>query len=556
MDGEPKDDKGSVKERVMSIVAPLPLRFVYEVLRQVCRMPFGGRPDRLEEVKHTFVEYLNTRRPQRARRLFTDLFAPILVSDGVLLRAKRPIPGAVQRADAAGLWAGFSRYGFPDLVAKVQGSLDAMAADALLDDVFKSPEAQELQRRMAEEAVRYLNRLLAEGRQVVTFLDFVNRKRLVEARRMALFLESLAPVDRPFLVFVRDYLAAGEACAAYLRHHLGEPGDGAITRPAETAWSELEAERRAETMIRAVEEMGETLVPSDCRSELPVLVALATLNVGRQYGAAALYVRESGSPDGVTAYVVEALLGHFAACCVTIAEVLKAALKLDERLPGASVKLTGREMAEIDDVMHRLALVMPALIVGGILENRQTEPVFRYLWDELARFLGERLAVVVAQRITVDVSTRRNATLDHRDMVWLARLIWTWHQLARTYDQSFGMFDKWRDHILEDVRIAVEQASRLEDGETLAERLGHLLRLNEITAVFGQRITRHLSLASQNVARMMLISLEALAPETDPEERALLIDFIALARAEKVRSKHWHSEELGNLLELARARGL
>ncbi len=193
-----------IKQKVMSLVAPLPVRMVYKVLRHLYDFSVTESPERLERVKHTFIEYLNKRRPQRARRLFTDLFEPILIGDAVLLRARRMIPGAIQRVDAAGLWVALNRTGFADVAARVQHRLDEMAATALLDDVFQDPEALELRGRLRNEAVRVLAAHLTDARALSGFLEALNHKRLTEARRQALYLGGVAPADASFHAYPVD----------------------------------------------------------------------------------------------------------------------------------------------------------------------------------------------------------------------------------------------------------------------------------------------------------------------------------------------------------------
>jgi len=162
---------------------------------------------------------------------------------------------------------------------------------------------------------------------------------------------------------------------------------------------------------------------------------------------------------------------------------------------------------------------------------------------------------VAIQRATVAMTQRANASVDHRDIVWLLRLIWGWHRLARTHDQSFPVFETWRDHLLEDMEMAVAKAIRIEEGEAIGDRLDHLLRLNEIAMVFNRRVAQYLSVSSQNVVRMMAYSLEQHL-EMSPDERVLVVDYLGLVRAEIARSRHWRSPELADLLQRAAARGL
>ncbi len=557
---DPDRDRGKdeiLRQRVMALVAPLPARKVYDLLRQVGRLAFPGQTNRLEIVKLTVVEYLNRRRPQRARRLFTELFEPILVGDPVLLRAKRMIPGMLQRVDAAGLWGALGRTAFAKTADTVQRRLDEMAETEVLEDVFHEPEVQTLRQHLREQAVEIITKYLKDRRQLPEFLESINRRRLSEAREQVLYLDAVAPVDPHFLQFVIEYLSAGDACISVLNEcFLNEHSGVQFAAVEPGADTESEAERVAAKLHRAARVLHESVVTPQTRSELGQLAPLAALNVGRQYRAVALYVRESGfqgAADDV--FVVEALMAHFAACCAAVSTMFMSVLKLDTRLPGASIRFTAREVAELEEAMRRLARMIPALITAGLLENRVTEPVYRQIWQELARFIAERLLPVLMQRLTVAMVQRTGLSVDHKDVVWLLRLIWDWHQMGRSHDQAFGVFDKWREHLQVDMELAVTKAVRFEDGEALAERLDHLLRLNEIAMVFNLRIAHYLSVSSQNVARMMTYSLDQHL-EMPVDERELVVDYLGLVRAEIARSRNWRSAELADLLRLAEARGL
>ena len=302
------------------------------------------------------VGFLNVRRPQRARRLFTDLFTPVLAEDDpVLLRCARPVPGLIQRVDLAGLWVALECSSFTELTAGVQSALDEQAADTLLDEVLKSPEALEGQRRMRDAALRTLDELLQDGRDLSGFLDLLNRERLAEARRQVSGLEALAPLGRPFLRFVCDYLRVSERCAGQLAASNGD-------------------------------------------AEANTFAALIALNVGRQYGAVALMLRDHGRPKPV----VDALIAHFSACCAS----------LGERLYGNA--------AISDDGLGRLTLILPALIVAGVLEDPESGAVFRSDWRRLAGAVEAGLAAAPARGDAGEV----------------LRLAGAWHQLARTYDQE------------------------------------------------------------------------------------------------------------------------
>ena len=342
------------------------------------------------------VDYLNLRRPQRARRLFTALFDPVLAGDDpVLLRCPRPLPGLVSRVDVAGLWGALECFAFTRITAGVQRALDEQAADTLLDDVLKSPEALDWQRRMSVAAVRFLGDALADSDQLAAFLDLLNRERLVEARRQLPGLAGLAPLGRPFVEFVYGYLPVAGRCAG----------------PLAVSAAEADAERLAAAAGALRREMDGREPEGGA---LAHLVPLTALHVGRQYGAVALMARDHGRPRPV----IEALLGHFSACCAA----------LGRRVVSSA--------GDPDGILPRLTLILPALIVAGVLDDPESGPVFRAEWRRLAGVFEDCLAAAPGRSDGPD----------------LLRLIGGWHQLARTYDQEVeGIGER-----LEELKIMLE----------------------------------------------------------------------------------------------------
>ncbi|MEI7609358.1 MAG: hypothetical protein WCJ64_18410 [Rhodospirillaceae bacterium] len=365
-----------------------------DLLRRFGRLADPGPPGKRAGI----VDYLNIRRPQRARRLFTALFDPLLAADDpVLLRAPQPLPGLVCRADLAGLWAALEVFALTELTAAVQSALDRRAADTLLDDVLKSPEALAGQRRMRDAAVQVLDAQLSGDHDLSAFLDLLNRERLAEVGRLVPGLAGPAPLGRPFLVFVRDYLAVAERCAGPLAAcAAGVEGD-------------------ADRLVHAAETLQRELTPGLQRPgagpELAHLVPLAALHAGRQYGAVALMLRDHGRAPPVAA----ALLGHFSACCAL----------LGERVTAGG--------GDSDGALARLTLILPALIVAGLLDDRESGPEIR---TEMRRLAG---------MLTVGLDAAPVPAPE------LLRLACGWFQLARTYDQEAGALGERLDALKEKV---------------------------------------------------------------------------------------------------------
>ena len=329
-----------------------------------------------------FVGYLNLRRQQRARRLFTALFDPILAGDDpVLLHCQRPLPGLVLRADLAGLWAALGGHALGQLVPGAQTALDRRAVDTLLDEVLRSPEALDWQERMAAAAVRFLDEMLAEsGDALAAVLDQLNGERLLALRSQSRSAEMAvpAPLGAPFLRFVRDWLPVAARSAPLLADCAAEGPAGHLAGIA--------------AKFRCDVGGGD--------SELPDLPVLAALHVGRQYGAVALMLRDHGR----SAPVMAALTGHFTACCAALAARVVASA------------------ADAEGLLPRLGLMLPALIVAGVPDDPACGPDFQAGWQRLAGVFEDCLA----------------AASGRSDAPQLLALIGGWDQLARTYDCPVG----------------------------------------------------------------------------------------------------------------------
>jgi hypothetical protein len=536
-----KGHNEAIKAQLLSLVTQLPASSVRDLLGTIGLDTKPGS-ERLALVRLTFIEYLNDLRPHRARRLFTDLFGPLLVTDGTLLRTRKPIPGLILRVDAGALWKGLSRYGFPELVVEVQQTLDRMAETTLLEQVLRSAEAQALRERMRKAAVSYLNGLLAREADLANFLTYVNQRREAESRKRTLYLNTIGALERPFIQFVRDWLANADACLGWL--------GAEVARIGRNGPGENEIERATQELVQACDDLLERGLKGNPRSELPLIVPLILINARQRYDIAAAYLRGTSPPEAVRELIGDTLLGHLACTGAAMVEILSGALKLKERIAGASVKFTLKEKNELRALLDRIDRLLSAMVVAGVLENRHTEPAFRLIWQDLTRFLSDRVSLIATQRAMVVMTTRAQAIIDHADVLWLVRLLWDWHQLGRVYDLSSGHFDRWRDQVIEDCGIAIDRAARVEEGETLAERMHHLLRLNELLMIFDRRITQFLSVSSVNLLRMVTLLLQRTEPLT-ANEQILVQDVLAMARAELARSRNWRSPELQDLIELA-----
>lgn len=528
----------------MKLVSRLPPNHVHELMAML-GLDQHADSEKMVLVKLTFIEYLNNLRPHRARRLFTDLFMPFLVTDPVLYRAWNFVPGVVQRLDIGGLWHGVSRYAFPELTVWVQQTLDRMAATTLLDEVLRSPEAAGLQDRMRQASVTYLTELRRNRNAATAFLAQVNRTRLAEAKKKTMYLERMHELDARFLEQARDMLVHFKTAQPLL--------NSCLNRLPSADNDEDGAERTADVILQMVDEIREAVEARDERSRYHILLPLTLINVRQYYEPVALFIRHSSADEKEP--VEDAIVEHFAACCATIYEMLTGILRLNDRSEGAAIKIINREKAELDAILVRKTKLMQAMMLSGVLENRRTEPMFRYYWVEFGKFLSTRVVAVVTQRLTSALMARNAPVFDHQDLLWITEYIYSWHRMAHRFGQALSFFERWRDYMIEDIKLAVDKAIKIEQGDDLDERCAHLLRLQQFMTIFERSIVPMIPVTSQNVATVIKHKL-TFEPKLNPDLTNFISQFLSMVRAEVGKSKNWRSPELAQLIELAEQRGL
>ncbi|WP_255542941.1 hypothetical protein [Azospirillum sp. INR13] len=245
-----------------------------------------------------------------------------------------------------------------------------------------------------------------------------------------------------------------------------------------------------------------------------------------------------------------ALTGHFVGVTRALTAALTVILKLNDRVPGSAIRPSAKEKARLEALVQRLDQLVHAAISAGLMEDRRSEPAFRNAWTQAAKIIGARVAAVAMERSAQAAAARRQPVIDHGDVVWLARLLWRWQAMSR--DFGFETYDlvKWRENLLEELRANVEKAMKFEDADPLDERMEHLLRINAIAGVFGQRVSAWIPTFSHNMTRLLSHRLER-GGELGAEEQAIIDDLVATARTEVGKSRYWKSNELMDLIELS-----
>ena len=542
---DPSDDDTTLRNKINDLVARLPAHLVYNLLSEIEGMD-GASPERIKLVRLYVIEHLNRQRTNRARRLFTTLLETFMIDDDVLYHAGVAVPGMIQRLDVGALWELLSRDGFPLLAVEAQEKLDEMARTEVLDRALRSPEALALMERMRVAAVRHLDLVLSSRKTVDDALAAMSRNRARRSRLVSAYLDKAPNVEAGTLQTMRDILAHADGPAAPIPL-IGEKLT-AFPAPSANGW---EQERAADRLLTAVDDLSDRFRDD---AALAQLLPLSVINVKRNYAAAGLYIRQSGIDPGRGNAVSEALTAHFVATTRFLTAALTTVLKLNERVPGSAIRPSLKEKARINGLMQRLAQLIEAVTASGLMEDRRSEPTFRNAWGAASKIVVTRVAAIAMERSAQAAVARRHTVLDYEDVIWLDRLIWDWQQRTRDFGYETYELSKWRETLLEEMRANVEKAMKFEETDSLDERMEHLLRINGISMVFDQRVSRWIPTTSHNMTRLLSHRLERAADLTrdmSPAERAIIDDLIATAKAEVGKSRYWKSNELVDLIELS-----
>lgn len=527
-----------LRAKIDHLVSRLPSSFVYSLLSEIEGMD-GEPAERVRLVRQYVIEYLNRQRTNRARRLFTGLFEAFLIDDEALYHAGGMVPGALQRIDIGALWEVLSRDAFPLLAVEAQEMLDEMARADVIDRVLRSPVAGVLKERMRVSAVRHLENVLANKKLLDETLAALSRSRPRRTKLMSAFLDKTPPVEAATLRLMHAILAGAETSGRLVSEKL----DDFAHHPRD----ERERDRMADGLLAATENLRERH-----GDETAMLLPLAVLSAKRNYGVAALYIRLSGVDPGKGDAMTAALTSHFLGVTRALTAALSAILKLNERVPGSAIRPSAREKARVEGLMQRLGQLIDAVTASGLMEDRRSEPAFRNAWQTAAKLMGSRVAAVAMERSGQAAAARRNPVTDHTDVVWLDRLLWQWQGMAR--DFGFETYDlvKWKETLLEELRANVEKAMKFEETDPLDERMQHLLRINALSTVFGQRISAWIPTSSHNMTRLLMHRLEQAGEDGSnlgEDERTIIDDLVATARTEVGKSRYWKSHELMDLIE-------
>lgn len=534
------DGERDLREKIDTLVAKLPAGLVYSLLSEIEQMD-NQSPDKVRQVRGYVIDYLNRQRPNRSRRLFTSLFEAFLIDDEALYHAGQPVPYAVQRADIGALWEALSHEAFPLLAVQCQETLDLMTKGELLDRALRSPAAQELREQMRTAAVRYLDRVAAPAnrKQLESFLAEMTRNRNRRSKLLSAHINRSPPFTLETLHGMRVILELGTESAADIARRLAAIPNTA-PRTAE------EADDIADQMADASGDLALT-GPGD---HAAALYETAALNVRQAYAPVGRLLRRRDAEALRVDPLAVGLTGHFLGVARAFTAILIGVLRINDRAAGASIRPAARDRARLDGLLIRLEQVVEAVGASGLRDDRLTEPQFHLAWEAAAKIINTRVAAVALERAALAAASRKQPLIDQSDVVWLAGLVQRWHDVSVAFGLDAFDLVKWRETLLDEMRVCVDKAMRFEDGETLDERMEHLLRIEAICAVFHERIGGWIPPSSHNMNRLVMHRLTK-APVIEANEQRLIEDVIAQVRDELARSRYWKSNDMLEMIELA-----
>ncbi len=540
-----------VRKRISDLISGLPPKAVRDLLEYTTAKTNGGADPSLDIVKGILVDFLNRRRPNRAQRLFTELFEPVLISDPALLRHNRYVPGVYQRFDIGALWGELSRDAFPGLAETAQARVDDLARAMLVEDALKSPDLRRMQADMRCAALEHLEKLRKSRSALGKFMTAVNEARtaagsIAGGGNADAARDTLPPLDRKFLDDVEEWLSFVEISGAVIKAKLPSIAYGQDQAQTRT--------RRLEMLVKSTDELRTKLAEVSDGTRHYLILPLTAINVKQHYLLIAGLIRDYCSDHVELERLSEALTGHFAATCTDLRLALEAVLALDARSGTPPMMVPDKSRKDIDRRLDRMTRALSAIVASGLLEDQMAERVFSHYWRELTRYLSNRLAPAVQARLRQGMKWGTSVPPDRDDIGWLTRFLLRWHDAASEAAQESVFFETWREENLTSVRKALASLKSVPEDE-LADGIDYLIRLQHITALFKVQLPTYFAVSSTHLAQVVVGSLRDEA-EITGDRRLLLRGFIKLAKEEVARTQGWPNPTLVEVLELAKARDL
>jgi len=558
---EPSPDT-ALREQLSQLLTALPAPAVHGIMREIDgaeqTQRTNGSRHRLKVVRTSLIEELNRRRPHRAQRLFMTLFEPLLVTDPVLFLAYRPVPGVFQRFDVKFVYQSLSRKAFPEIAQRAQIFLDDRARSMLVEEALGLKEAMGILEEMRAAACQYLDGVCANSSELAALTSAINKARGEAISGDFPEIDRLVPLDRGYIAYINDYL--------HSRDSVADRTDKALQAFRADARSRADAEKRAKAMQDSVEQMQQEIAAAGGNARLGNLIPLSLLHLKQAYNLTAAYIlREVGTLDERDS-LADALMGHFTAVTKALQVRMKLALgvrdehlarkrKPDDPAPPDRIVISKADKERLEQLLERASRSTHGVRTSKLLAHETIGRVFHFHWRELTQFLSMLVSRVLGARIKTALVAVHEPSDDHDDVIWLCKFIWRWHETARDLEEDSMFFDQWQQQMIGDVKAALDEAMRSQFMDSVEARMGYLMRLDAMSACVGARVTRVISVTSDNFVQLMQQRLQS-ERELDKDERYIIREAVQLARDELHKSKNWQQPNLARLVELAEARGI
>jgi hypothetical protein len=532
------DSERALREKIDALVTKLPAGLVYSLLSEIEQMD-AQSPDKVRMVRGYVIDYLNRQRPNRARRLFTSLFEAFLIDDEALYHAGQPIPYAVQRADVGALWDALSHEAFPLLAVQCQETLDMMTKAELLDRALRSPAAKELREQMRTATIRFVDHAFANRKVLEGFLAEMTRNRTRRSKLLSAHINRSPPFSADTLHGMRVILELA-----------GEDAEDVAARLAAIPTAPPHDGEEAEAQADRIGDAAGALALLGPGENAAALFEASVLNVRQAYAPAGRLLRRR-EPEALRSDpLAVCLTGHFVGVARAFTAILMGVLRINDRSHGASIRPSNRDRARLDGLLVRLEQVVEAVGASGLRDDKLTEPQFHMAWDGAAKIINSRVAAVALERAAVAAAARKQGLIDQTDVVWLVGLVQRWRDVSVAFGLDAFDLVKWRETLMDEMRGCCDKAMRFEEGETLDERMEHLLRIDAICAVFRQPISGWIPASSHNMTKLVSHRLIN-APVIGPAEQRLIEDVLSHVRDELKRSRYWKSNDLVEIIDMA-----
>lgn len=532
------DGEKALREKIDTLVAKLPAGLVYALLSEIEQMDTRA-PDKVRMVRGYVIDYLNRQRPNRARRLFTSLFEAFLIDDEALYHAGQTIPYAVQRADVGALWDALSHEAFPLLAVQSQETLDLMTRGELLDRVMQSSAARELREQMRAATVAYIDKAFANRKVLEAFLAEMTRNRTRRSKLLSAHINRSPPFAAETLHGLRVILEMA-----------ADDADDVAQRLAAIPTAPPRDAEQADAIADDIGDAAGTMALTGPGEAVAALFETSTLNVRNAYAPVGRLLNRRETATLRTDPLAVCLTGHFIGVARAFTAVVMGVLRLNDRTAGAMIRPSARDRNRLDGLLTRLEQVVQAVGVSGLRDDKLTEPQFQMAWEAASKMVNTRVAAVALERASLAGAARKQPAQDHGDVLWLVGLVRRWRDVSTAFGLDAFDLVKWRETLLDEMRACTDKAMRFEEGESLDERMEHLLRIDAVCAVFTQPICGWIPASSHNMNKLIVHRLNN-APTVGRAEQRLIEGVLAQVREELKRSRYWKSNDLVEMLELA-----